>query len=76
MADRLRFLQNPSEDNRRGVTVASAEAAHERIVAALAALRKAHAGRDDAQLVIDEVPRPLTPLRRPLSAHPPDRLRF
>ncbi len=55
MADRLRFLQNPSEDNRRGVTVASAEAAHERIVAALAGLRKAHAGRDDAQLVIDEV---------------------
>jgi hypothetical protein len=35
--------------------VASAEAAHERIVAALAGLRKAHAGRDDAQLVLDEV---------------------
>jgi hypothetical protein len=67
-----RFLQNPTEEARKGVTLAGVEEAHQRILLVQEALKQTAMSRPDSKLILEEVHRaPRAPSRGPSSLHPP-----
>jgi hypothetical protein len=51
----FRFLQNPTEETRKGVALAGVEEAHQRIVLVQEALKQTAMSRPDSKLILEEI---------------------